>query len=154
MRKLFWQAAGLILTAAMTIVVVACMSSPAPEASAGPPTVALGSNDKLGTFLVDGQGKTLYMFTKDTKDVSNCYGGCATAWPPLLVTDKVVLGKGLMASLESTTTRKDGAVQVTYAGWPLYYFQKDQAAGDVAGQGVGQVWWLVAADGSLIKTMP
>ncbi len=94
---------------------------------------------------------TLYMYTKDTKDTSNCYDKCAQAWPPLLQSAKPTVKDGVDASLLGTTTRKDGTVQVTYAGMPLYYYFKDKAAGDTVGQDVNSVWYVVGPDGSVIK---
>ncbi len=117
-----------------------------------PATVAITSTDKLGKILVDETGRTLYMFTKDTKDTTNCYDKCEAAWPPLLETDKPTLGDGVDASMIGTTTRKDGTVQVTYNGLPLYYFFKDAAPGDTNGQGVGNVWYVVAPDGKPVET--
>ncbi len=116
-----------------------------------PATVAITPTEKLGKILVDGDGRTLYMFTKDTKDTSNCYDKCEAAWPPLLETDKPTVGEGVDASLLGTTTRKDGTVQVTYNGLPLYYYFKDAAPGDTTGQGVGSVWYVVAPDGKPVE---
>ena len=116
-----------------------------------PATLAITSTEKLGSILVDGGGLTLYMFAKDTKDTSNCYGQCEVAWPPLLQTDKPTVGDGVDASLLGTTQRKDGTTQVTYNGMPLYYFFKDHAAGDVNGQGVGNVWYVLSPDGKIMK---
>src|SRR5215216_1274288 len=124
----------------------------APAASAAGTTVSLGNNEKLGSFLVDDQGMTLYLFTKDTPNTSNCYEKCATAWPPLLTTGDPAAGEGVDASLLGTTTRTDGTVQVTYNGWPLYYYEKDQAPGDVVGQDVGDVWFVVSATGEQVTT--
>jgi predicted lipoprotein with Yx(FWY)xxD motif len=121
-------------------------------ASTGAATVNLGKDAKLGSFLVDGKGMTLYLFTKDTPNTSVCYDKCAAAWPPLLTTGDPVAGQGVDASKFGTTTRKDGSIQVTYNGWPLYYFAKDKAAGDVTGQGVGDVWFVVSAAGEQINT--
>jgi predicted lipoprotein with Yx(FWY)xxD motif len=105
----------------------------------------------LGDALVDVKGRTLYMFTKDTRDTSNCYDQCAVAWPPLLTTGAPKAGKGADAALIGTTTRKDGQVQVTYAGMPLYYWAQDKKAGDVLGQDVNKVWYVLAPDGSVNK---
>jgi predicted lipoprotein with Yx(FWY)xxD motif len=118
----------------------------------GAVTVALSKNDSLGSFLVDDKGTTLYLFTKDTPDTCNCYDKCATAWPAPLTTGKPVPGEGVDASKLGTTTRKDGSVQVIYNGWPLYYYQKDKAAGDVTGQDVGGVWYVVSAKGEQVST--
>jgi len=116
--------------------------------------VAVASSADFGPILVDEKGMTLYMFEKDTPNTSSCYGGCATNWPPLLTTGAPLAGEGLDASLLGTTTRDDGNVQVTYNGWPLYYYVKDAAAGDMTGQGVGDVWFVLSADGSVLKAPP
>ncbi|MGE5641389.1 MAG: hypothetical protein ACM3Y8_00125 [Byssovorax cruenta] len=124
----------------------------APASSAAATTVSLGKNDKLGSFLVDDKGMTLYLFTKDTPNTSNCYDKCATAWPPLLTTGEPAAGEGVDASLLGTTKRTDGTVQVTYNGWPLYYYQKDKAPGDIVGQDVGDVWFVVSPAGEQVST--
>ena len=129
----------------------ASSSSSAAPAAAGPVVLEVVSNDQLGKFLADGKGMTLYMFAKDTKDTSNCYDKCATAWPPLLQSDKPSVKDGVDASLLGTTTRKDGTIQVTYAGMPLYYYFEDKAAGDVTGQNSNKVWFVVAPDGLVVK---
>jgi predicted lipoprotein with Yx(FWY)xxD motif len=121
-------------------------------AAASATTVSLGQNDQLGSFLVDDKGMTLYLFTKDTPNTSNCYDKCATAWPPLLTTGATAAGEGVDASKLGTTNRTDGTVQVTYNGWPLYYYVKDKAAGDVVGQDVGGVWYVVSAAGDKVTT--
>jgi predicted lipoprotein with Yx(FWY)xxD motif len=107
--------------------------------------VASGSGD-LGSYLVAGMGgKTLYTFKNDEAGVSNCSGDCATAWPPFTVAanTKLVPGEGATGEL-GTITRADGSTQVTYNGWPLYYFKDDAAAGDTKGQGVGEKWYVAA----------
>ena len=120
-------------------------------AAAGPANVMVSKTDALGSFLVDGKGMTLYLYTKDTPNTSVCYDKCAAAWPPLLTTGAPVLGDGVDDSKIGTTARKDGSMQVTYNGWPLYYFAKDAKAGDVAGQGVGSVWFVISPDGEKIE---
>jgi predicted lipoprotein with Yx(FWY)xxD motif len=126
-------------------------SAPVPV-TGGAATVNLGQNDSLGSFLVDDKGMALYLFTKDTPDTSNCYEKCATAWPPLLTTGDPVAGEGVDASMFGTTTRTDGTVQVTYNGWPLYYYEKDKAPGDVTGQEVGDVWYVISPAGEMIES--
>ena len=118
----------------------------------GAAIINLGKNDSLGSFLVDDKGMTLYLFTKDTPNTTVCYDKCATAWPPLLTTGAPVAGDGVDASKFGTTTRTDGTVQVTYNGWPLYYYAKDKAPGDVVGQNVGEVWYVVSAAGDKVTT--
>ena len=116
-----------------------------------PATVALTPTGQLGKVLVDDAGMTLYLYTKDTPSVTNCYGKCEVAWPPLLALGQPTLGDGVASGLISTTLRKDGTAQVTYNGWPLYYYAKDSAAGDTTGQAVGKVWWVVSSEGNPIK---
>jgi predicted lipoprotein with Yx(FWY)xxD motif len=121
------------------------------DAAAGEVSVELGTTS-LGEVLVDGDGMTLYMFDNDTDGVSACYDDCATAWPPLLTEGDPVVGEGLDESMIGTVERDDGTMQVKYGDWPLYYWQNDAAAGDVTGQAVGDVWWVVGADGEPIRT--
>lgn len=102
----------------------------------------------LGDHLVDGDGRTLYLFTNDADGTSVCYEACATNWPPLLADGDVALGEGLDAALVGTTERTDGTVQVTYGGWPLYRFAADANPGDANGQGRNDVWFVVAPDGT------
>jgi predicted lipoprotein with Yx(FWY)xxD motif len=116
----------------------------------GPATVGVSQNDELGDFLVDADGMTLYLFTKDTENTSTCYDDCASAWPPLLTDGDPTATAGLDAALLGTTDRTDGATQVTYGGWPLYYWVKDQAPGDTTGQDVGEVWYVVSPAGEAV----
>jgi predicted lipoprotein with Yx(FWY)xxD motif len=114
----------------------------------GPAVVNVGQNTALGSILVDSNGMTLYIFTKDTPNTSTCYGGCAKAWPPLLTTGAPTGGTGVTASMLGTTTRTDGTTQVTYNGWPLYYFDSDAAAGDTKGEGVATSWYVMTPAGT------
>ena len=123
----------------------ATMAPPAMPTSAA--VVNASQNATLGSFLVDSMGMTLYIYTKDTPNTSVCYGGCATAWPPLLTNGAPIAGTGVTASMLGTTTRTDGTVQATYNGWPLYYFAKDKVAGDTTGEGVGSVWYIMTPAG-------
>ena len=113
----------------------------------GPAAVNVGQNAALGSFLVDSKGMTLYLFTKDTPNTSNCYGSCATYWPPLLTKGAALAGNGVTASMLGTTARTDGTSQVTYNGWPLYYYASDKAAGDTTGENVKGVWFVVTPAG-------
>ncbi len=95
------------------------------------------------------------MFTKDEANKSNCAGDCLVKWPPLLTFGKPVLGEGVDASLVGSAAMPDGSMIVTYNGMPLYYWVNDKAAGDVTGQNVGEVWFVVAPDGKPVGyTMP
>lgn len=121
--------------------------SSAPGEAAGPVTVDTAESE-LGTILVDGEGMTLYLFTNDSPGVSTCEGSCLANWPPLLGTPAA--GDGADGSLLDTITRSDGDTQVTYNGWPLYYWVGDTAAGETNGQGVMGVWFVVDRDGDPI----
>ena len=107
----------------------------------------------LGTILVAGNGRTLYLFAADKGKVSTCYGGCASAWPPLTTSTKAQSGGSAMSAQLGTSKRTDNTVQVTYAGHPLYYFAGDGSPGDVKGQGLnihGGRWWVLSASGKQI----
>ena len=109
--------------------------------------IAIVSTD-LGDVLADGEGRTLYLFNPDAQGDPTCYDECADAWPALV--GEVQAGDGVDASLLGSATRTDGAVQVTYNGWPLYYFSGDVAPGDTNGQGLNDVWWVVDATGNAV----
>jgi predicted lipoprotein with Yx(FWY)xxD motif len=105
---------------------------------------------KLGTFLVDGKGRTLYLFQKDKTSKSTCAGDCAAEWPPALTTGTPKGSGGARKALLGTTRRADGTSQVTYNGHPLYRFVQDAKPGDAKGQGVsafGAKWYAVTASG-------
>jgi predicted lipoprotein with Yx(FWY)xxD motif len=117
----------------------------------------VATNAKLGSFLVDESGMTVYLFVADTGTASTCYSTCAIVWPPVLTTGAPQAGTGAQASLLGTTTRTDGKVEVTYGGHPLYYFMQDKAAGDVKGQGIngfGALWWVLSPSGAAIEVKP
>src|SRR4051794_13203908 len=109
-------------------------SAPPKTASGQSATVGVGTTN-LGKVLVDGQGRTLYLFQGDAGAKSNCSGACASNWPPL-TSGKPTVGKGASASMIGTTKRSDGKTQVTYNGHPLYTFAQDGNPGDTNGQGV------------------
>ncbi len=110
--------------------------------------LALRSDPSLGDHVVDGDGRTLYLFTPDDQGASTCVDGCAENWPPLLADGDVSVAEGLDASLVGTVDRPDGTSQVTYGGWPLYTFVRDAEPGATTGQGVNDVWFVVGADGT------
>ena len=134
----------------LTLIVSACASAPSTSStvSIAAAVVNVGQNATLGSFLVDSKGMTLYLYTKDVPNTSNCYGGCATIWPPLLTTGAATAGAGVTASLLGTTKRTDGTTQVTYNGWPLYYYAGDKAAGDTTGENVQGVWFVITPAGA------
>ena len=91
------------------------------------------------------------MFKPDTAGESTCYEDCEANWPPLTVTGDITVGEGLDAATFTTVARTDGSKQVKAGSWPLYYFKNDAAAGDVNGQGQGDVWYVVSPAGEPIE---
>ena len=124
----------------------------------GEATVNVSESADFGPILVDGAGMSLYLFMADTQNsgASTCGDddGCAAEWPPLLSQGAPVAGEDADAALLDTITRDDGTLQVTYNGWPLYYFHEDGAPGDTNGQGLdefGGLWFLVSPTGEAIQ---
>ena len=100
--------------------------------------------------MVNGDGITVYAFTKDENGTPTCEGGCAEAWPPVIV-DSDELPAGLDPELFSIVERPDGTMQLKAGKWPLYTFAGDEAPGDVNGQGSGGVWFVLDAEAKLVK---
>jgi predicted lipoprotein with Yx(FWY)xxD motif len=117
-------------------------------------SVVSTKTNSLGTFLVDGSGRTLYLWDADHGSTSTCSGACAQAWPPLTTTGTPKAGSGVKASLLGTTKRADGSVEATYGGHPLYTFAGDTRAGQTTGQGsngFGAPWWVVTPAGKALQ---
>jgi predicted lipoprotein with Yx(FWY)xxD motif len=111
-------------------------------------TVTLGDSE-FGSMLFDSKDQAIYVFERDSKGKTVCYGECATAWPPVFTDGKPKAGKGVDASLLGTIKRRDGKLQVTYAGRPLYFYAQEQP-GEVKCHNVdlnGGLWWVVGPDG-------
>jgi predicted lipoprotein with Yx(FWY)xxD motif len=127
-------------------------ASPAPS-TAGTPIVGTKTTS-LGTFLVDGKGRSLYLWDADKGSMSACSGACAQAWPPLTAKATPKASGSVKTSLLGTTKRADGSAEVTYAGHPLYYFAGDTGPGQTAGQGndgFGAPWWVVTPTGTALQ---
>ncbi|HEY5058542.1 MAG TPA: hypothetical protein VII51_05955 [Gaiellaceae bacterium] len=138
MRRSFAVA---VLAAALAGAAVSAVASGA----TGHPAVSLRSTP-LGSVLVAGNGRTLYLFTADRK-TSACTGPCAALWPPLLAKGSPTAGAGVKSSLLGTVKRLDGTRQVTYAGHPLYFFAPDARAGQTKGEGIvhfGGKWFVLS----------
>jgi predicted lipoprotein with Yx(FWY)xxD motif len=105
-------------------------------------SVMIATSKALGNYLVDGSGNTLYWFTKDKANMSACSGDCIKAWPAFAA-DSFVVPSALNASDFGTISRSDGTAQVTFKGYPLYYWAKDKMRGDVTGQNMGKVWFVI-----------
>ncbi len=99
----------------------------------------------LGDYLVDASGRSLYIFALDDERTSTCVNACAERWPPLL--GDPTAEAGVDQSLLGNAERPNGAIQVTYAGHPLYYYSGDAVPGDTEGQGFNEVWFLVSPPG-------
>jgi predicted lipoprotein with Yx(FWY)xxD motif len=123
-----------------------------PAGSTGMSTVAIKTTP-LGQILVDGSGRTLYLFEADKGTASSCYDACAGVWPPLTTTGAPAASSGVNQSLLTTAARKDGSMEVVYNGHPLYYFASDKQSGDTTGQGLssfGADWYVLSAAGTKI----
>ena len=131
-------------------------SSPSASQAAptGPATVQVAAS-KFGNILTDSRGFALYKFDRDQGGISVCYevNDCAVKWPARLTAGAPKADAGANSTMLDTAPRKDGAVQVRYNKIPLYFYYLDKAPGDVLGQSVGGIWWLVGADGQPIKNM-
>ena len=123
----------------------------AAPAAGGEPTVLVADSD-LGQIITAANGMTLYLFTPDAQGTPTCIDTCAQAWPPLTVDEASQLtgGDGVDASLLATTEHPTAGTQVTYNGWPLYFFATDSAPGDTDGQGQGGVWYVLDPTGNPI----
>ena len=130
-------------------------SSGTAPASGGASSVATlsATSTNLGTILVDGSGRTLYLFEKDQPNQSACSGACVAAWPVDQSSGTPKVGSGVKASLLGTIRRGDGTTQVTYNHHPLYYYSGDSQPGQQNGQGVnafGATWFVVAPAGAAV----
>jgi predicted lipoprotein with Yx(FWY)xxD motif len=142
---------------AVLAVVAAVGATMAATAATGAskPTVRAAAGTTLGTMLVGPNGRTLYRYTRDRKRVDTCTKNavCAKLWPRLLVKagTKPTAGPGVKASLLGTIEATKTKSQVTYAGWPLYYFSADKGAGQAKGEGFQNEWYVVNTKGALVK---
>ena len=147
--------------AASSVLVLAACGSSSPSSSAPPsmtPTTSSASaalkvaSTSLGRVVVDGQGMTVYVYDLDHQgtQVSACTGGCAAAWPAVLVTGTPKLA-GVTGDVGTIPTA-GGKKQVTLNGWPLYTYSGDSAPGQVGGQGSGGTWWVISPSGTKVTS--
>jgi predicted lipoprotein with Yx(FWY)xxD motif len=116
-------------------------------------TKLTAKSSRYGKVLFDGRSYSLYLFTADRGKRSTCYGPCAAAWPPFLAKGKPVAGTGIKAGLLGTTRRRDGKLQVTYGGHPLYYYV-DDGKGEIKCHNVsefGGLWLVVRPNGKAVR---
>jgi predicted lipoprotein with Yx(FWY)xxD motif len=151
----FLSSAAFLLLAAVTLAGCGGSGSAAPPTTKDGRPATLGvANEGLGKILVNSQGDTLYLFSKDSGTQSTCTGACAVNWPPLRASGTPAVGSGANASMVGTAVRSDGASQVTYDGHPLYLFVQDHKAGDTNGEGLtafGGSWFAVSPAGTQVS---
>jgi predicted lipoprotein with Yx(FWY)xxD motif len=118
-------------------------------------TVAILKTSQFGPLLVASNGHTLYRYTVDGKGVNRCSSDstCNAYWPALVVKKgtKPTVGSGVSAKLVGTIAAAHGMVQITYAGYPLYYFSGDKKSGQENGQAFDKQWYVVNAAGAMVK---
>jgi len=145
--------AGLLVTAP-----AAMATAPAPPATAA--TATQGADaittraSRYGRVIFDGQGRALYLFTRERTGKPRCYGECAEAWPPFVVEGRPRAGAGARSSLIGTTRRSDGSLQATYRGRALYYYVTDLQPGEITCQNIfefGGTWLVVSPDGKAVR---
>ena len=106
-------------------------------------------DSEFGTMLFGPRDQAIYVFERDPKGRTVCYGECARAWPPVLTNGRPRGANGVRRSLLGTVKRRNGTRQVTYAGKPLYYYAHE-GSGEVRCHNVnlnGGFWWVVGANG-------
>jgi predicted lipoprotein with Yx(FWY)xxD motif len=160
-RSITFLAGGAVLLLAALAVAGCGGSGTKASPPSSPPTTASGvaatvsvENAGLGNILVSSQGRTLYMFSRDSGTMSACTGACAVNWPPLRARGKPTVDNGARASVVSTTARSDGKPQVTYNGHPLYLFKGDNKPGDTNGEGLtafGGSWFALSPAGNQVS---
>jgi predicted lipoprotein with Yx(FWY)xxD motif len=129
-------------------------ASPSTARSGSHRAAIIVMNSRYGRMLFDGNGRALYLFTREHGSTSRCYGACAKAWPPFLVRRAPAARRGVDADLIGTTRRRDGRRQATYRGHPLYYYVTDRRRGQVTCQDVtefGGTWLVVSPRGRAIR---
>jgi predicted lipoprotein with Yx(FWY)xxD motif len=114
-------------------------------------TIMVAESTRFGEILVDGDGKTLYAFSMDGHNLSNCLADCLNLWPPLVLSGEPVLGDGVDADKIGSAELEDGRLMLTYNGMPLYYYAFDNAPGDTNGQLVGDMWFVVSPQGEVVR---
>jgi predicted lipoprotein with Yx(FWY)xxD motif len=164
-RTTFTCLAAAVVIPLAALAVAGCGAGGDTNASTAPPrtanghaaTVGVADEGNLGKILVDSQGRTLYLFQKDSGTKSSCFGACASDWPPLRAAGTPTVGDGAKLSLVATTARSDGNPEITYNGHPLYLFEGDKQPGDTNGQGLtafGGGWFALSAIGSQVSGRP
>jgi predicted lipoprotein with Yx(FWY)xxD motif len=139
----------LVCFAIIALTITSCNDNDDENLGVSTINVMLSSDAALGSILVDGNGNSLYFFSKDTKQTSECINGCLDAWP-IFYDANIEVSSGLDSNDFGVITRADGSKQTTYKDWPLHYFANDSSAGDTNGDGVGGVWFIAKPDYSIM----
>ena len=133
------------------VVVVAAVVGVVASAQAAPGAAARVSvrSTEYGKTLFGPSGKVVYVFGADRGSTSHCYGVCAAAWPPLLTSASPLAGPGVEAKLLGMTKRKNGRLQVTYNGHPLYYYEADKVGKIMCQHATmhGGLWLVIKPNG-------
>lgn len=143
-----------VALAAVALAFAATAMATSGSASAPKTSSIAAAKSRFGTILFDGRGFVLYAFTRDTHGRSACSGACAKAWPPYIVTGKLIGRAGIAAGRLATVRRSDGSRQVTYAGRPLYYYVGDRKPRQILCQNVsefGGLWLVVRPNGTVVR---
>ncbi|MDQ0382198.1 hypothetical protein [Amycolatopsis thermophila] len=144
-----------LLVALAAVLLAALVSGCGPAAPPRPPAdLRVTSADVLGDVVTDGQGRTLYRFDLDSPSASNCFGACASRWPPAVAGAAAPATDGIAPGLAGVLVRPDGVRQLTLAGWPLYRYLNDTAPGQANGQGVDGTWFAVTPAGAKATATP
>lgn len=140
----------LVLATSLALALLASVGVAQPGA-----TLSTADSQEWGAHLVDRDGMSVYLYERDEPGALACIDACTNNWPPVLADGDVTIGEGLNVDLVGTVERPDGAVQVTYAGHPLYTYVRDAEPGDDNGQGLGGAFFLVAPTGvAIVESEP
>lgn len=139
--------------AAVFAAALVCTAAAVAVASTSRAKVGTAQEQTFGTILVGGNGRTLYMLTRDSWNKSTCYGACAQAWHPDYTSGRpvVVQGSGLVSHRLGTARRRNGSLQATFHGHPLYFYSGDTAPGNMYGEGLyqfGGYWYVLGPLGN------
>jgi predicted lipoprotein with Yx(FWY)xxD motif len=153
------RARGAVGAAALIGLLAGCGAQPAERPAVAPVRAAATGTkvtivrSQFGRILADGRGQALYRFSGETGGASRCYGACAKAWPPMPARGRPAAGRGARPGLIGTTRRRDGTLQLTYAGRPVYYYLGDSPSRVLCHDVTefGGVWRVIRGDGSAVR---
>ena len=157
LKRIVLGAALAVALAAAGVAAAAAVTHQSAASSSATAGRLMLQHTKIGNVLATSSGRTVYLFMKDKHGKSACYGQCAGYWPPLMKKGSLKAGSGVKPNLLGTTKRKNGKLQVTYKGHPLYLFKLDHASGQINGQRqnfFGGKWYAVNASGAANKLAP